>query len=108
MGDNVDKLELVKDIVVTLAKHLESGIKIEEWVGLDIDRFMSHGRSNLQRGGMKQRRAHYDSLFAQRESDSRYVLSVGDPFGARKLTAAIQKFERRGHLLTAAREKIAR
>jgi hypothetical protein len=87
----------VKDIIVALAKHLESGFKMEEWVGLDTDRFLSHGRVilNPQRGGTKQRRAHYDSLFVQREFDSRYVLSVGDPFGASKLTVAIQKFERR-------------
>jgi len=74
----------VKDVIVALAKHLESGLKIEEWVGLDTDRFMSHGKIALkpQLGDVKRRRARYESLFAQREFDSRYVLPVGDPFGA--------------------------
>lgn len=98
----------MKDIIVTLAKHLESGAKSEEWVGLDIGRFLSRAKVivNPQRGGTKQRRAHYDSLFAQREFDSRYVLSVGDPFGARNLIAARHKLERRGYLLTPTRTKV--
>ena len=99
----------MKDIIVALAKHLESGVKIEKWVGLDLDRFLSHETvaSNPQRGVMGKKRAHYDSLFAQREFDSGYVLSVGDLYEARKLTVAHQKLERRGHLLTHARAKTA-
>ena len=97
----------MKDIIVALAKHLESGLKIEEWVGLDTDRFLSHGKVALksQLGDVKRKRARYDSLFAQPEFDSGYVLSVGDPFRARKLTAAPQKLKRRGHLLTSTRAK---
>ena len=73
---------MVEDVIVALAKHLESGAKIGEWVGLDLDRFLSHdtATSNLQRWDAKRRRAHYKSLFAERDFDSRYVLSVGDPF----------------------------
>ena len=69
----------MKEIIVTLAKHLDSGAKIGEWVGLNPDRFLSHGKIalNPQHGGMKQGRAHYDSLFAERDFDPRYVLSVG-------------------------------
>ena len=65
-----------------LAKHLDSGAKIEDWVGLNLDRFLSHGKvaSNPQRGDVKQMRAHYDSLFAERDFDPRSVLSVGDVF----------------------------
>lgn len=107
---HLDKVELVKDIIVALAKHLESGAKIEEWVGLDLDRFLSNEKValDLQHRSGKQRRARYGSLFAEREFDSRYVLSVGDPFEVRKLTAAHQKFKRRGHLLTCARAKVTR
>jgi len=81
-GGHLGKLELVKDIIVALAQHLESGAKIEEWVGLNPDHFLSHEKVswNPQRGGGKHRRAHYDSLFAERDFDSRYVLSVGDLF----------------------------
>lgn len=98
----------MKDIIIALAKHLESGVKIEEWVGLDTDRFLSHGKtaSKFQLGGTKPRRARYNSLFIQREFDSRYVLSVGDPFWSSKLTVASQKLERRGHLLTHTRAKV--
>lgn len=69
----------MKGIIVALAKHLESGAKIEEWVGLDPDRFLNYGMGalNPQHGGAKRRRAHYDSLFAERDFESRYVLSVG-------------------------------
>lgn len=82
MGDYLDKVELVKGIIVALAKHLESGAKIEEWVGLNLDRFLSHEKatSNPQRGNAKQRRARYNSLFAERDFELRYVLSEGDPF----------------------------
>lgn len=84
----------MKDIIVALARLLGSGAKIEEWVGLNPDRFLSHEKVswNPQGGGGKQRRAHYDSLFTEREFDSRYVLSVGDPQSS-KLTAAHQKLE---------------
>ena len=71
----------MKGIIVALAKHLESGAEIEQWVGLNLDQFLSREKvtSNPQRGGAKQRRVHYDSLFAERDFDSRYVLSVEDP-----------------------------
>ena len=108
MLGHLDKLELVKDIIVALAKHLESGLKIEEWVGLDTDRFLSRGKIALkpQLAGVKQRRARYESLFAQREFGSGYVLSVGDPFRARKLIVAPQKLKRRGHLHSSTRAKV--
>ena len=98
----------MKDIIVALAEHLDSGLKIEAWVGLDIDRFLSHERviTNPQRGGTKRQRAHYDSLFAQREFDPRCVPSGTNQFGARKLTVT-HKLERRGRLLTCARAKVA-
>lgn len=72
----------MKEIIVALAKHLDSGAKIGEWVGLNVDQFLSHGKIalNPQHGGMRQRRAHYDSLFAERDFDPRYVLSVGGTF----------------------------
>ena len=78
LGGSLDKLELVKEIIVALGKHLESGAKIEEWVGLDLDQFLSHEKvtSNSQRRDVKQRRLHYDSLFAERDFDLRYVLLV--------------------------------
>ena len=92
MGNILDKLELVKDIIVALAGHLNSGLKIEEWVGLNLNRFLSHDQviTDPQRGGTKRQRAHYDSLFAQREFDSRCVPSEVDLFGARKLTVILQ------------------
>lgn len=70
---------MVKGIIVALAKHLESGAKIEEWVGLDPDLFLSRERAtpNHQHGGAKQRRAHYDSLFAERDFELRYALLMG-------------------------------
>jgi hypothetical protein len=68
-GDPSDKLELVKDIIILLAKHLESGARMEEWVGLDLDRFLSSGKVTSNPRVGKQRRAHYGSLFAERDLD---------------------------------------
>lgn len=98
----------MKDIIVALAEHLDSGLKIGAWVGLDIDRFLNHGQiiANPQHGGTKRQRAHYDSLFAQREFDPRCVPPEVNPFEDRKLTVS-HKFERPGHLLTQARAKVA-
>ena len=68
-GDPSDKLELVKDIITSLAKHLESGARMEEWVGLDLDRFLSDGKTTSNSRVGRQRRAHYGSLFAERDLD---------------------------------------
>jgi hypothetical protein len=65
----------VKDIIVALAKHLESGASMEQWVGLDFDRFLNRGKATLKLQVGKQR-ARYGSLFAQRDFDSKYVLSA--------------------------------
>ena len=72
----------MKDIIVALAGHLDSGLKLEEWVGLDLDRFLNHDQviTDPQRGGTIRQQTHYDSLFAQREFDSRCVLSEVDLF----------------------------
>ena len=70
-GDSSEKLKLVKDIIVTLAKHLESGAKIEEWVGLNLDRFLSGSKAALDPQAWKQRKTRYGSLFAQRDFDSK-------------------------------------
>jgi hypothetical protein len=104
MGNLSGKLELVKDIIVALAKHLESGVSMEKWVGLDLDRFLSHGKATLNPQAGKQKRAHYGSLFAQRDFDSKYVLLVVT-CSKSKLTVA-QQLERRGYLLEQARTKI--
>jgi hypothetical protein len=71
---------LVKDIIVTLAKHLESGARMEEWVGLDLNRFSSRGKATLNLQAGKQRRARYNSLFAQRDPALKYALLVGGLF----------------------------
>lgn len=84
----------MKDIIVALAKHLGSGARIEEWVGLDFDRFLSRGKIALNPQAGEQRRARYGSLFAQRDFDLKYVLSVGDLLEVKKLIATYQKLER--------------
>jgi hypothetical protein len=70
----------VKDIIVALARHLESGARIEAWVGLDLDRFLTRGKAALNPQVGKERRARYGSLFAQREIDSKYARWCEDCF----------------------------
>ena len=67
----------MKDIIVALAKHLESGAKMEQWVGLDFDRFLDRGKVALNLPVGKQR-ARYGSLFARQDFDSKYVSSAGE------------------------------
>lgn len=63
-----DKLELVKDIIVALAKHLDSGAGMESWVGLNLDLFLN-SEKGVVNSYVGKRRAHYGSLFAQRDFD---------------------------------------
>ena len=97
----------MKDIIVALAKHLESGTRMEEWVGLNIDRFLSRGKVTVGSQVGNQRRARYGSLFAQRDFDLRYVLSVGDLLEIQKTDSDTPK-PGRGYLLAYAREEVTR
>ena len=89
----LEKLELVKDIIVALAKHLESGSRMEEWVGLNLDRFLSRGKIALNPKTGK--RTRYNSLFLQRDFDTMYVLSARSPFQVQELITTHQKPKRR-------------
>ena len=108
MGDSSGKVELVKDIIVALAKHLESGAKMEQWVGLDFDRFLNRGKVALNLPVGKQRSARYGSLFARQDFDSKYVLSTGDLLRVRKLITTHPKLKRRGYPHPCTREKVTR
>lgn len=96
----------MKDIIVALAKHLDSGAGVESWVGLNLDRFL-----NTEKGAVNshvgKRRAHYGSLFAQRDFDLGCVSSTMCLFEAQRLTVTDQKLERRGYLLTPPRTEVA-
>lgn len=87
-----DKLELVKDIIVALAKHLDSGAGMDSWVGLDPDRFLN-GERGVMNSHVGKRKTRYGSLFAQRDFELGCVSSTLCSLEAQRLTVTNQKLE---------------
>lgn len=62
---SLDKVELVKDVIVLLSRHLQSESGIEKWVGMPIERFFKTDTSGSQTQKIAKHKPQYTSLFAE-------------------------------------------
>lgn len=70
-NNSLDKVELVKDVIVLLARHLESDSGLDNWIGMPVERFFKTDASAFHVQKIARHKPQYTSLFAARREDDR-------------------------------------